>query len=65
MKCSPSLTAFVRSDARSEPAPGSLIPTDAVISPRRIGTAHFCFCSSVPNDRIDAATMPTPCGLKL
>ena len=51
--------------ARSEPAPGSLMPSDAVISARRIGTAHRCFCSSVPNDSSDAAMMPTPCGLKL
>ena len=52
------------SPARSEPAPGSLMPSDAVISARKIGTAHRCFCSSVPNDSSDAAMMPTPCGLK-
>ena len=34
------------------------------MSPRRMGTAHFCFCSSVPNVSSDAAMMPTPCGLK-
>ena len=44
-KLSPSRTARVRSDARSEPAPGSLIPSDAVISARRIGTAHLRCCS--------------------
>ncbi len=31
-----------------EPAPGSLIPSDAVISARRIGTAHRRCCSGVP-----------------
>ena len=30
----------MRSDARSEPALGSLIPNDAVISARKIGTAQ-------------------------
>ena len=44
-KWSPSAVARVRNDARSDPAPGSLIPSDAVISARRIGTAHFCCCS--------------------
>ena len=50
--------------ARSEPAPGSLIPSDAVISARRIGIAQHRFCSSVPKDSSDAAMMPTPWGLK-
>jgi hypothetical protein len=36
-KWSPSRTARVRSEARSEPPPGSLIPSDAVISARKIG----------------------------
>jgi hypothetical protein len=36
------------------------MPSDAVISARRIGTAHRLFCSSVPNDNNDAAMMPTP-----
>ena len=44
----------MRSDARSEPALGSLIPSDAVISARRIGTAQRCFCSSLPNDNSEA-----------
>jgi hypothetical protein len=64
-KWSPSVAALVFSDARSEPAPGSLIPSDAVISARRMGTAHRRFCSGVPNVSNDAAMMPTPCGLKL
>ena len=63
-KSSPSRTAVVRRPARSEPAPGSLIPSDAVISPRKIGTAHRCFCSGEPNASSDAAMIPTPCGLQ-
>ena len=62
---SPSSTARVRSPARSLPAFGSLIPSAAVISARRIGTAQRCFCSGVPNIRIDGAMIPRPCGLKL
>jgi len=64
-KLSPSSTARVRSPARSDPAPGSLMPSEAVISARRIGTAHRRFCSSVPNVRIDAAMIPSPCGLNV
>ncbi len=64
-KWSPSSTARVRSDARSEPALGSLMPSDAVFSPLSTGTAQWCFCSSEPNEISDAATMLTPCGLKL
>jgi len=41
------------------------MPSDAVISARRIGTAHRCFCAGVPNVNNDAAMIPTPCGLKL
>ena len=37
MKSSPSRTARVRNDARSEPALGSLIPSEAVISARSTG----------------------------
>ena len=55
----------MRNDARSEPAPGSLMPSDAVISARRIGTAHRRCCSGVPNEISDAEMMPTPCGLKV
>jgi hypothetical protein len=64
-KWSPSRTARVRSDARSDPALGSLMPSDAVRSPRSTGTAQSCFCCSLPNVINDAATMFTPCGLKL
>ena len=45
-KSSPSRTAGCAAPARSEPAPGSLIPSGAVMSPRRIGTAHRRFCSA-------------------
>ncbi len=64
-KWSPSRTARVRSPARSDPAPGSLIPSEAVMSPRSSGMAHFCFCSGVPKVSSDAPMMPRPCGLKL
>ena len=64
-KSSPSTTARVRNEARSDPAPGSLIPSDAVISARRIGTAQRRCCWGVPNEISDAEMMPTPCGLKV
>ncbi len=64
-KWSPSRTARVRREAKSDPALGSLIPSDAVFSPLSTGTAHWCFCSSDPNEISDAAMMFTPCGLKL
>jgi hypothetical protein len=41
------------------------MPTAAVISARRIGSAHFFFCSSAPKDKIEAAMIATPWGLKL
>jgi hypothetical protein len=64
-KSSPSNTARVRREARSDPAPGSLIPSDAVISARRIGTAHRRCCSGDPKEMSDAEMMPTPCGLNV
>jgi hypothetical protein len=64
-KWSPSSVARVRRPARSEPASGSLMPSAAVTSARRMGTAHRRFCSSVPKARMDGVTMPRPCGLKL
>lgn len=64
-KESPSRTARVRNDARSEPAPGSLMPSAAVISARKMGAAQRSFCSGVPNDNNEAAMMPRPWGLKL
>jgi hypothetical protein len=60
MNRSPSSTARVDSPARSLPAPGSLIPSAAVLSARMIGTAQRCFCSSVPKVMMDALTMPSP-----
>ena len=65
MNRSPSSTALVDRPARSLPAPGSLMPSAAVLSARMIGTAHRRFCSSVPKVMIEALTMPRPCGLKL
>jgi hypothetical protein len=41
------------------------MPSAAVISARRMGTAHLRFCSSVPKVSSDAAMMLTPWGLKL
>jgi hypothetical protein len=58
-------TARVLSDARSDPAPGSLMPSAAVISARRIGTAHRCCCWAVPNVMREAAMMPTPWALNV
>ena len=46
---SPSSTAVVLSDARSEPEFGSLKPWHHAISPLRIFGRKSCFCSSVPH----------------
>ena len=43
-----SLTAFVFSDARSEPDSGSENPWHQISSPERIGWMKRSFCSSVP-----------------
>ena len=61
-KWSPSSTARVRRPARSEPASGSDMPSAAVMSARSSGTAHFCFCSSVPKFNSDGAMIDRPCG---
>ena len=45
---SPSRTARVRSEARSEPAPGSEKPWHQTTSPLRIGVRWRAFCSSLP-----------------
>ena len=45
---SPSRTAFVASDARSDPAPGSLKSWHHFSSLRTIGPRNRSFCSSVP-----------------
>ena len=57
---SPSSTAVVRSDARSEPASGSDIPWDQISSPRSMGLRKRCFCSSVPYVMIAGAMLDTP-----
>ncbi len=58
-KWSPSRTARVRIDARSEPAPGSLIPMHHTVSPRSAaGTSSRC--SSVPNSSRLGATIAWP-----
>src|SRR5439155_393343 len=61
-KRSPSRTARVVSDARSLPAPGSLMPRHADRSPCRIGMAYRSICASLPKSKIDGATIPRPCG---
>uniref|UniRef100_A0A6J7Q1H5 Unannotated protein n=1 Tax=freshwater metagenome TaxID=449393 RepID=A0A6J7Q1H5_9ZZZZ len=45
---SPSLTAFVTTDARSDPAAGSLNNWQPYSSWRMIGLTQRCFCSAVP-----------------
>ena len=62
-KSSPSRTAAVRSDARSLPASGSLMPSPKVSSPRRQGTAKRSTCSGVPRSTIDGEMIDSPCGL--
>ncbi len=45
-------TAFVRSDARSEPAPGSLNSWHQRSSPRRVASTNRSCCATVPCRRI-------------
>ena len=45
---SPSRRAEVRSEARSEPDPGSLYPWHQISSPRIVGRISSCFWSSRP-----------------
>jgi hypothetical protein len=54
---SPSRTARVRIAFTSEPASGSVIPRQAIFSPRIAGTRYSCFCASVPNCRIGGVAM--------
>ena len=54
---SPSLTARVLIPATSEPASGSVMPRHRIFLPAIAGTAHSCFCSSVPNARIGGIVM--------
>ena len=48
-------TAFMRSDARSEPAPGSENSWHQIISPRSVGGTNRSICSGVPCSRIVGA----------
>lgn len=43
----PSLTAVVRSAARSDPPLGSVMPIAVIISPEQNGGSQRFFCSSV------------------
>ncbi len=54
---SPSLTARVLMPATSEPASGSVMPIEAIFSPRIAGARYCCFCSSVPKARIGGVAM--------
>src|SRR3954470_6856077 len=60
---SPSSTARVASDARSEPAPGSLNNWHHFSSLRTIGGRNRRFCSSVPYANNAAAVLFSPSGL--
>ncbi|MNN82033.1 hypothetical protein D3C81_1989200 [compost metagenome] len=64
----PFFTARVRTDLRSEPAPGSVMAIAQMHSPVPIFGSHFSFCSSVPSSRMYLATMwlrPVPRPLPL
>ena len=52
-----SRTARVLIPATSEPASGSVMPRQRIFRPAIAGTAHSCFCSSVPNLRIGGIVM--------
>src|SRR6266850_19019 len=45
---SPSRRAVERAPTTSDPAPGSVKPYVANLSPFACGIRYFCFCSSVP-----------------
>ncbi len=64
---SPSRTARVLSEARSEPVFGSVNTAVGSSSPEAILGRYFCFCSSVPPPMISSAAIservpsePTP-----
>ena len=44
--------------ATSEPAPGSVMPSAAIFSPRIAGARNRCFCSSVPNFHTGGVAIP-------
>ena len=61
MKSSPSLTALVWSDAKSDPVSGSVNSCQQTTSPCIIGFRKRSFCSSVPYTAIDpACNEPAP-----
>ncbi len=49
---SPTVSARVRSDARSEPEPGSVSPQQPSNSPEASRGMYFFFCSSLPTSKI-------------
>ncbi|WBL36802.1 hypothetical protein O0235_04375 [Tepidiforma flava] len=57
---SPSRTARVWSDARSDPEPGSLKPWHQVISSRAMAGRKRAFCSSVPKRMSVGPTRSAP-----
>ena len=64
---SPSFTALVRSEARSEPVLGSVKTAVGSTSPEASLGSHFSFCASVPPQRMSSAAIservpsePTP-----
>ena len=59
---SPSRTARVVSDARSDPALGSENNWHPQMSMRMIGLHHFSFCSGVPNAATVGAMSPIDVG---
>ena len=64
-KVSPSSTARVRSDARSDPALGSEKPWHQMSSPRSMLGRKVRFCSSVPHCMIAGAMLEMPSGLSV
>ena len=62
---SPSRTARVCNDARSDPAPGSEYSVHHWSMPPTMFGRYFAFCSSVPNSMIAGPTQSTPIVLPL
>lgn len=60
-------SARVLSEARSDPAPGSLNSWHHTTSPRSVGTASARFCSSVPCATIASVAQPpmSSCGMAM
>ena len=54
---SPSRTARVLMPDTSEPASGSVIPSEEIFWPLIEGTRYSCFCSSVPNRNTGGVAM--------